>query len=83
MKKSSLILASMMFAGAAIASQEQPNWEFGCKLDAQNTAEEVQAKTSVENVKPEQENTWAFGCRLDSQKLASEKASSATEKAIN
>ncbi|UQB42483.1 hypothetical protein JX580_00775 [Thiomicrospira microaerophila] len=63
MKKTSLVLASMMFAGLAMANQEQPNWEFGCKLDAQKAATEEQAKVTVENVKPEQENTWTFEAR--------------------
>lgn len=63
MKKTSLVLASMMFAGVAMANQEQPTWEFGCKLDAQKPAVEQQAQVSVEKVKPEQENTWTFEAR--------------------
>lgn len=63
MKKTSLVLASMMFSGVVMASQEQPTWEFGCKLDAQKPAAEQQAQISVEKVKPEQENTWTFEAR--------------------
>ncbi|WFE67697.1 hypothetical protein P8S54_05520 [Thiomicrospira sp. R3] len=63
MKKTSLVLASMMFAGVAMASQEQPSWEFGCKLDAQKPAAEQQAQVTVKEVKAEQENTWTFEAR--------------------
>jgi hypothetical protein len=63
MKKTSLVLASMMFAGVAVASQEQPAWEFGCKFDAQKPAAQQQAKVEVKEVKATQENTWTFEVR--------------------